>query len=51
MKKRHDYEIKFYTSGGFLLTKYATASTKAEAMEKISKEYKVISFYRVRFIR
>ena len=50
MKKIHTYHIKFYTTGGFLKDVTVTASTKADAIAQVRKDYTVIEIYCVRFI-
>lgn len=48
MKKIYDWSVKFYTTGGFLKHVFLEASTKAEAIAKVRKEYKVIEMYSIR---
>ena len=50
MKKIHRYHIRFYTTGGFLKDVTVEASTKADAITKVRKDYKVIEMYCIRFI-
>lgn len=50
MKKIHRYRIRFYTTGGFLKDVTIEASTKADAIAKLNKDYRVIEVHCVTFI-
>lgn len=50
MKKIHWYEIKFYSTGGWLKTVNVNASSKGEALDIVRKNYQVIEMYSIRFI-
>lgn len=50
MKKIHRYNIKFYSTGGFLKDVTVEACNKAEAIAKVREEHKVIEMYSIRFI-
>lgn len=50
MKKVHRYHCRFYTTGGWLKSVSIEASSKAEAIAKVHKDYTVIEMYCIRFI-